>query len=315
MPFLTTRSNPGWLALLPQGDRIVLAHAVCSKDARPEIRLLDVFSTGENKVEALRTLRRSHQLKSYTCTTLMGADEYKIVQMDVPAVPVAERKEALRWKLKAMVDFPVDSACLDLLDIPGNATGGRQASVFAVLAAEQAVRTQAQFFEQAKIPLAAIDIPELAQRNVAVLFEEENRGLVFLHLDAAGGQLSLTFRGELIALRRVEVSAQQLNEGDVGRRTQAMERLLLELQRSLDHFDRQYSYISISKLIVAVSPPVEHLIATLSENLYLAVQEMDLSQVMDFPAVPALRDRQFQAMNLLLIGAALRTADAQESAV
>lgn len=313
--FLSARSKPGWLALLPQDDRIALAHVICHMDRRPEVCLLDIFNVEQNKLDALRTLRRSHQLKSYMCTTLMDAGEYKIVQMDVPAVPVTERKEALRWKLKAMVDFPVDSACLDSLDIPINAAGGRQASVFAVLSTEQSVRKQAQFFEQAKVPLTAIDIPELAQRNVALLFEEDNRGLVFLHLDAAGGQLSLTFRGELIALRRVEVSAQQLNEDDVGRRTQAMERLLLELQRSLDHFDRQYSYISISKLIVAVAPQVEHLIAKLSENLYLAVQEMDLAQVMDFPAVPALRNRQFQATNLLLIGAALRTADAQESAV
>ncbi len=313
--FLSARSKPGWLALLPQDDRIALAHVICHMDRRPEVCLLDVFSVEQNRLEALRTLRRSHQLKSYVCTTLMGADAYKVIQMDAPTVPLAERKEALRWKLKAMVDFPVDNACLDLLDIPVNATGGRQFSVFAVLAAEQAVRTQAQLFEQAKIPLAAIDIPELAQRNVAVLFEEENRGLAFLRLDASGGQLTLTFRGELIALRRVEVSIEQLSEDDAGRCAQAMERLLLELQRSLDHFDRQYSYISISRLVVAAAAPrIAHLIATLSENLYLAVHEMDLAQVMDFPAVPALRDRQCQAANLLLIGAALRTADLAEVA-
>jgi hypothetical protein len=36
---------------------------------------------------------------------------------------------------------------------------------------------------------------------------------------------------------------------------------------------------------------------------------MDLAQVMDFPAVPELRDPQCQAKNLLLIGAALRTGE------
>jgi hypothetical protein len=34
---------------------------------------------------------------------------------------------------------------------------------------------------------------------------------------------------------------------------------------------------------------------------------MDLALVMDFPAVPELRDQQCQAKNLLVIGAALRT--------
>lgn len=313
--FSTTRRrhSSGWLSLLPQGRHIALTHAVCHAERRPQISMLDVFRFDGSEVEALKALRQSHQLKSYACTTLMNPDEYRVSQIDVPDVPLAERKEALRWKLKAIVDFPVDTACLDVFDIPSHAVGGRQASVFAVIASEQSVRKCAQPFEQAKIPLSAIDIPELAQRNVAVLFEEENRGLIFLRLDASGGQLTLTFRGELIALRRVEVPVSQLIDDDVKRRTQATERLLLEVQRSLDHFDRQYSTISISKLIVAAAPSVEHLIPSLSANLYVGVEEMDLAQVIDFPAVPALRDRQFQAMNLLSIGAALRTIDVEEA--
>jgi hypothetical protein len=41
---------------------------------------------------------------------------------------------------------------------------------------------------------------------------------------------------------------------------------------------------------------------------------MSLSSVMDFPAVPELRDTQYQAKNLLAIGAALRTQGAAEVA-
>jgi MSHA biogenesis protein MshI len=119
--------------------------------------------------------------------------------------------------------------------------------------------------------------------------------------------LTLTFHGELIALRRVEVSAAQLTEGNDERRAQVIERLVLELQRSLDNFDRQYSYIPVSKLMVAAYPPVENLAAALGENLYVPVHEMDLAQVMDFPAVPELRALPHQAMSLLAIGAALRT--------
>jgi MSHA biogenesis protein MshI len=88
-----------------------------------------------------------------------------------------------------------------------------------------------------------------------------------------------------------------------------MERLVLDLQRSLDNFDRQYSFIPISKLVVAAYPPVEDFASSLAENLYVPVVPMDLAQVMDFSAVPELREPECQAMNLLLIGAALRTGE------
>jgi len=270
--------------------------------------MLDSFVVETSEIEALQRLRVARRLKAHACTTLMAAGDYTLSQMDAPNVPPAERKEAVRWALKGLVDYPVDGACIDVLDIPMDAGAGRQASIYAVSATESAVRARARLFVEADLPLAAIDIPDLAQRNVAALFEDENRGLAFLRLDASGGLLTLTFHGELIAVRRVEVPAAQL--ADAGRREQAMERLVLELQRSLDNFDRQYSFIPISKLVTAAYPVVEDLAATLAESLYVPVVPMDLAQVMDFPALPELRDTARQAMNLLVIGAALRTGEA-----
>jgi MSHA biogenesis protein MshI len=306
--FLSVRRKPGWVALLPQGDRIALAHVVRGAGVRPEILRLDSFAVEHDETEALQRLRSARQLKSYACTTLMAAGEYTISQVDAPNVPAAERKEAVRWGLKGVVDYAVDTACVDVLDIPMEGAGaGRQASVFAVSASEQAVRARIAPFEAAKIPLAAVDVPEMAQRNIAALFEDENRGLAFLRLDSTGGALTLTFHGELVALRRVEVPATQLADSNADRRAQAMERLVLELQRSLDNFDRQYSHIPISKLVVAVYPQPDGLAAELGESLYVPVLAMDLAQVMDFPGLPELADLPRQAMNLLLIGAALRT--------
>ena len=112
-----------------------------------------------------------------------------------------------------------------------------------------------------------IDIAELAQRNVAALLEEKDRGLAFLRLDETGGLLTLTFHGELIAMRRIDVSAVQLTGSDMERGAQSMERLVLELQRSLDNFDRQYGFFSISKLVFAMNPRVEGLAASLGENI------------------------------------------------
>ena len=313
--FFSTPRKPGWLSILPQSGQVTLAHVVRDRNSRPEVRLLDSFALEGSERDALQRLRVARQLKSYACTTLMGSGEYNLTQLESPPVPAEERREALRWALKETVSYPLDSACIDVLDIPIlGMPPGRSAGVLVVSAAEQAVRSRVGAFEEAKIILDAVDIPELAQRNVAALLEDENRGLVFLRIDESGMMLTLSFHGELIAVRSGEISTLQLNGGDADQRARTKERLVLELQRSLDNFDRQYSHIPISKVVLATYPSVENLAADLGENTYIPVKEMDFSSVIDFPAIPELRDTQCQAKNLLAIGAALRTSSAAETA-
>ena len=302
----SSQRKPGWMSILPQGSDITLVHAVRNAASRPEIRLLDRFVLEQGMSDALSRLRLARQLNSFACTTLLGEGEYSIAQFDAPAVPKEERKEALRWSLRDVVNFPVESACVDVLDIPSDGLPGRAAGVLVVSAAERAVRARVAPFEEAHISLDAVDVPEMAQRNVAALLEDENRGLAFLRLDESGLMLTLTFRGELVAVRHSEMNTQQLTAQEGEQQTRIRERLILEVQRSLDNFDRQYSYIPVSRTVLACDPPVEGLQEELAANLYVPVQALDLAQVMDFPRVPELRDVRCQARHLLAIGAALR---------
>ena len=316
LPFSSVKRKPGWMTVLPRGGVLTLVHVVREGNARPEVRLLDTFAVENNLGTVMQRLRTAHKLDSYACTTLIGAGECNVTQLDAPPVPPEERKQALRWALKEMVSYPVDSACIDVLDIPGDGLpAGRSAGVLVVSATEQSVRSCVAGFEAAKIRLDVLDIPELAQRNVAALFEDPNRGLAFLRVDDEGMMLTLTFHGELVAVRRGEMNTQQLTSGDREQSARVRERLLLEFQRSLDNFDRQYSHIPISKVVLACYPEVENLADDLRESTYVPVVEMDLSSVMDFPAIPELRNPQCQARNFLAIGAALRTSLSAKVAV
>lgn len=307
LPFLSAKREAGWMAVVQRGDRLDLAHVVRAGLERPALRLLDSYRLETNAADALARLRAARGLKAYRCTTLLANGEYQLAQLEAPDVPLAERREAVRWRLKDVVDFAVDTASVDVLDIPlEGAAGARQASVFAVAAPAAAVGPAMARFDAAKVPLAAIDIPELAQRNVAALFEEPNRGLAFFAMDEQGGLLTLTWRGELYAIRRVDISAKQLAEAAPERCAELLERVGLELQRSLDNFDRQYGFISVSGMVVASYPAVEALTPYLAENMYLPVREMDLRTVLDCPAQPELASVERQAQCLLAIGAALR---------
>lgn len=304
-PKHAAKFDEGWMSVVRQDERLDLAHVIRAPGRRPEIRLCDSFRIEKDESDALSRLAQSRALKRFRCATLLKEQDYRLAQIEAPTVPAEERVQALRWRLKDMIDFPVDTAALAVADIPTE--GARQANVFAVAAPAAVVGERMKMFSDAKVPLEAIDIPEMAVRNVAVLFEEENRGLAFLALIEGGGLLTITFRGELYLARRIEVSAALLGQADAERQKQMLERLALELQRTFDNFDRQYGFISVSRLVIASEHDCAGTTAALAENLYLPLQAIDLAQVADFASLPELRSPERQAQSLLAIGAALRT--------
>jgi MSHA biogenesis protein MshI len=84
------------------------------------------------------------------------------------------------------------------------------------------------------------------------------------------------------------------------------ERIALDVQRSLDNFDRLYSAIPLAHLLVAPIPGVDGFLSYLRANLTIPVVPLELSGALDLGATPALLDplRQFQCLRA--IGAALR---------
>ncbi|EKE18125.1 MAG: hypothetical protein ACD_10C00116G0002 [uncultured bacterium] len=305
-PMRGRKFEAGWMAVVRRGACLDLAHVIIAPEKRPEIRLLESFSTAGSDDDALLRLAQAKGLKRFRCTTLLGENDYYLAQMEALGVPLEERLQALRWRLKDAVEFPVETAAVAATDIPNQA--GRQGSVFVAAASSALVGEKMGQFERAKIRLEAIDIPEMAIRNVAALFEEPNRGLAFLALCDGDSLLTITYQGELCLARRIEMSGESLAQDDAERRQQTRERLALELQRTLDNFDRQYGFISVSRLLVATEFDCAGLVAALGENLYIKVEVMDLAQVADFSGLPELRLVERQAQCLLAIGAAMRTA-------
>lgn len=300
------KKQEGWMALRCAAERVDLAHVRCAPGGRPEVMRLETYRNEGTLADSLARLRKSLHLERYRCATVLAQGSYQMVQIEAPNVPPEELRQAVRWKVKDLLDGPVENATLDLIELPVESTSGRTRQLFVVAAGNAVIRETMQEFDGAGVPLEVIDIPELAQRNVAALFEPENRGLAMLAFDEVGGLLTFSYGGELYLARRIEVSAAQLQQADAERRGQLVERIGLELQRSLDHFDRQFNFISLAKLLVVPVPGVPELGEYLAANLYVPLEVLDLARVMDFPAIPELRKVERQAECLHLLGTALR---------
>ncbi|MCW5603025.1 MAG: agglutinin biogenesis protein MshI [Burkholderiales bacterium] len=305
--FGSGRRRPGWLCVNLRPDRIDVAHVLTAGRARPEVLICDSYRKEGGDSAALARLRRELHLARYRCTTLLQPADYQVMQVDAPDVPDAELKIALRWRIKDMIDYPVEAATVDAVRIPaGNGAAARSPQVLAVAAKRGTIAATVEPFSSADIPLEAIDIPEMALRNVAHLFEEPARGLATLVFDDEGGLLTFTCDGELYQYRRIDVSLRIFASAGDGQRQQIYDRIVLELQRSLDNFDRQFHYVAVARVLLVPVPGADDLQQYLASNLDLPVALLDLADVMDFPAVPELREPGRQLQCLPMLGAAMR---------
>jgi len=255
---------------------------------------------------ALEKMRKGMKVGDCQFSTLLAPGEYQLLQVEAPNVPEDELKAAVRWSVKDMLSYHVDDAALDVLRIPGNQNAvDRKKSIYVVTASNDLIRRRTELFERAHINLRVIDIPEMAQRNIAALYEHEGRALALLAFDESGGLLTFTGDGELYLARRIEISVGQLQDANESLRQQHFDRLELELQRSIDHFDRQFNHLPVRRLLVSV-PENVGLVESLSSSLELPVERLALSEAMDISAVPELSGNEAQVYALHALGAALR---------
>lgn len=303
--FKTKSHSGGWFAIGLGAHGIYLAKVKLT-GAMPHVVRCEYYETGAISAAALERVRRETHIGGHHCTTLLAPGEYQTLLVEAPNVPADELKTAVRWKIKDNLNCHIDDATVDVLQIPAGKYGSERAqSMYAIAAANDTIQKRIALFEQAGIGLDVIDIPEMAQRNIAALFEQEDRALGLLVFDDNGGLMTFTASGELFLARRIEITAGQLQDANEALREQSRSRVELELQRSLDYFDRQFNHMAVSRVLVAV-PDDSGLVEFLASAIDTKVEKLDLSQAMDISAVPALADSEFAVRALPALGAALR---------
>ncbi|OGS90372.1 MAG: agglutinin biogenesis protein MshI [Gallionellales bacterium GWA2_60_18] len=300
--------DAGWFAVCPGEHGVHLAQ-VQFIGAMPKVVRCEYHETGTVSSAALEKLRREANISAHAFTTLLAPGEYQMLLVEAPNVPANELKTAIRWKIKDGLNYHIDDATVDVLQIPSNKYGSdRVQSLYAIAAANTTIQKRIALFEQARLNLEVVDIPEMALRNIAALFEQDDRALALLTFNDNGGLMVFTSGGELFLSRRMDITSGQLQDADENQRRQYHDRIELELQRSLDYFDRQFNHIPVSRVLVSV-PDGGGLAAFLVKAIDSRVEKLDLSQVMDIGEVPALAGTDFAANALLALGAAMRQED------
>ncbi len=293
------------LGLVFSPGRLAAAVVRLSGQGRPKLIAYESFTDDPSLPQVSHWLRK-RGLSVATANLLLPGDDYHVLSFETPAVPAAERAEAARWRIKDMIDFPVENACVDCIVVPapnGDPEGNHS---WAVVAQRNRVRDWMQRAKQARIDLKSIDIPEMALRNLLVM-EPTPNACALLRLSSTGGALIVAWRGELCSFRRFDdLNVQHFQTADLMGRQALVERLALELQRTADAFERQFYGTTIERVWIEQSVPDVDLVQQLAPHVSLRLHAFDLAEKLEIDPLAHGRGEPRHRVSLLAVGAALR---------
>lgn len=193
--------------------------------------------TPAQREHALKARAQTLNLNRCRVRVVLPLDQYQLFAIDRPPVEDAELASAVRWKLKDLLDFPVEDAVIDVFEFPADAARGQGALVNAVVARKTLIQDAAALMQEVGLDLVAVDIAELAMRNVLASCAGDQPSMALVYLRQQYGHMVICQGDVLYLSRRLDVGTRQLE--DAAAQEQAIMSLGLEVQRSLDYYESQ----------------------------------------------------------------------------
>lgn len=327
------RARSDRLVIACSDDRFVYLQA----DGR-RLRRCGVEERGGDTPQAFARRVRALGLPAHEVIAVLPLAQCQLLQIEAPAVPAEELKAAARWRIKDLVDTRLDELTLDVL-VVGDGRPRASKQLFVAAAHTAAVRETGDRARAAGLPLSVIDIRETAQRNLQTALAERAgrlpRASAALVLQGDQCLLTISAAGELFYTRRLDWDADTLNavhaaatpaaarpaqapveslemmdivdygaEPETGSAGDAGEvpRFVIELQRSLDVWERTWPDLPLAGIVVHAAGQSQALAELLERSLGLAVEPLDTTAL--FPELadkpPALREAVLPLLGTLL---------------
>ncbi len=311
-------------------NSIAIAQVSCSPEQQPRLLLCErgdynAQNLQDNVLAMFKSVSRKLNTKNFVLNTTIEQQDRQLLLIESPQVESSELKEAARWKVKDMINFDIDDAVIDVIEIPNLKELKRSPMIYAVVVKRDKINDIVKLNELCGSNLSAIDIPDMAQRNFAALLPEDQSGVAILSINSKNSLLTITRQGKLYLSRELEtgfealmsnVHQQELDaknnsdnsllmvESNSDAIVESLERMVLEIQRSLDYYESQYNQPQINALYLA---PFDYEVSEIKD--YFRNQLGIKTKMLDFNIIFSTEEPipyQLQADTFYAVGAALR---------
>lgn len=212
------------------------------------------------------------------CRAVLPFDQYKTYPIDKPDIPEDELADAVRWRVKDMLEFELDDAVTDVYEFPTDALRGRPAQVNVVVARKTIVQSIVDLVSAADLKLDSIDVADLSMRNVIHRqSDEHDRAQAMLYLRRGAGIMTFVKGDTLYLARNFEFSLEAFNEPS--QQESVIQYLALEIQRSFDYFESQLGQIPPQELTLYGPDPNIPLSNMLGGNITARISHLNLESL------------------------------------
>jgi len=304
-------------------------------DAQGRLQRAGVLAGTEDPAEVARQVR-ALGLPVHEVIAVLALEEAQLLQIEAPAVKPEEMKAAARWRVKDLVDGHIDDLTLDVLTV-GDTQPRANPQMFVVAARNELIRDLTTRTQAQGLALSVIDIAEMAQRNLLTALVDAaglgqraaaalvRHGRHCLLTICAGGELYFTRRLDWDAdglratvaaapavvpadfenLDFIDYGAVQSSAADPG-----APRLVIELQRSFDVWERTWPDLPLAGLWVDAGDSTDALVERLSQAIALRVTPIDVEPL--FPGFAAAASTPADRAALLPLLGALRRREPRQ---
>lgn len=238
------KKSPGIVGITRNEHGIALSYAKLEGDDYC-VSLCEYAPIPEaQQIDYARAWVARNKIKQADCHYLLDETQYELQLLETPPVEQEELLEAVRWRLKDLITLPVDNAIIDVFPLPEDAYRGRLNMLYAAAASKETIEACILFIKKVGLTPNIIDIPEMALRNIALYLPEMDFGTVaILHLRETHGDMLMYSHDAMYLSRQIEMGFSSLvskpTHGGSLDNSVMLERLGLDLQRSLDYYESQ----------------------------------------------------------------------------
>lgn len=223
----------------------------------------------------LSDLAKRNNLENVPVTWLLGPDDYQLFLIESLPVAKDEFNDALEWRIRSLINYPVEEAVLDHFLLPAKKATPKSPMVAAVSAKQSTLSRLIDTFKNSNLMITDIAIPELAMRTLTAFYENDEKSTGFIYFYPNAAILNITLQKTLYFTRRINFIAPQEATPS------AYEKLSLEIMRYFDYFQSQWRHPSPTRIFIAAEHLQTEPIATvLSETLLVSVEPFSLQPIL-----------------------------------
>lgn len=303
-------TTPGFCCININSTSISIAYLM-DDQGKQKLQYIDsIRYKKENLASTLNSLVKQKSLEGVACSWILEKKDYQLLLMDSLPVPENEFQAAIRWKIKDMIQFPIEDAVIDSFPMPLQKTHDPRKMIIVAVARLSHLQEMKKIIEESGLNLKTIDVEELTLRNITSLYEDDQKTSALIYLLEKESVLIVTQEKKLYFYRDIDIELDKFKhfqENMIHEPDELLDKFALELQRSFDYYQSQWRQPAPARILLAAKNLPSLPIANyLSSRLAMSIKVLDLKDVIE--ATPDF-SIETQGKCLFAIGGVLQSAN------